>query len=84
MVTCFRPNTYDHAKKLAISLTNHLSCQKILIKKEDDTRDVDNKRKYNGSSTRTSNQSSWKKQETKKGYIVSTTLYKPYIGNHPK
>lgn len=43
MVTYSKPNTYDHTKKSAISLTNELVCQQTLIKEEDATRVEDKK-----------------------------------------
>lgn len=39
-----QPNTYDHAKRLAIILTNHLVQQEIMMKKEDAKRTEDKKK----------------------------------------
>lgn len=73
-----RPNTDDHAKKLAISLTNKLAYHETLMKKEDATRAKDNKKKYYGSSR----VKPWTKLDTKKIHAASTILQKLYLGKN--
>lgn len=54
LVTSLIPNTYDHAKKLVIILTNQLNYKETLIKKENTMRVRNNKMKYDSSSMGTS------------------------------
>lgn len=64
LVASLIPNTYDHAKKLVIILTNQLNYKETLIKKENTMRVGNNKMKYDSSSMGTLSQSYRKNQDT--------------------